>query len=63
MTEQTMTYRIIELTLSAGKSEVRVQCKGWWRWHTVWKQPFSAADREYALLCAEEIKEHLEEGI
>lgn len=58
-----MQYRIIEFDLHEGWGEVRVQCNGWWRWHTVWKQRFTAADREYALLCAEEIKEHLEAEI
>ena len=58
-----MQYRIIELDLSDGWGEVRIQCKGWWRWHTIWEREFTAADREYVLLCAEEIKEHLEAEI
>ena len=59
-----MTYRIIELTLGDGWGEVRIQCKGWWRWHTIWKHQYASADtRDYVLLCAEEIKEQLETEI
>lgn len=58
-----MTYRIIEENLSDKWSEARVQVKGWWRWHTVWLQRFTAPDREYVMLCAEELKEHLEAEI
>lgn len=59
-----MQYRIIELDLGQGLAEVRVQCKGWWRWHTIWKELCSNPDyRDYARLCAEEIKEKLEDDI
>lgn len=55
-----MQYRIIEFELLDGWGVLRVQYKRRWRWHTIWEREFAALDREYALLCAEELKEHLE---
>lgn len=59
-----MKYRIKELRPFEGRSEVILQCKGaWGGWRNIWRRPFACADRDYALLCAEEVKEKLEADI
>lgn len=59
-----MKYRIKEVTLNSGWGEVIIQVKGsWGGWRNIWRRQFVAEEREYALMCAEELKEHLEEDI
>lgn len=59
-----MNYRIKEICRLDGLNEVIIQCKGsWGGWRNIWRQKFALADRDYALMCAEELKEHLETGI
>lgn len=58
-----MKYRIKEVALNDMEGEVIIQCKRFWRWRNIWRQKFALADREYALLCAEELKERLEATI
>ena len=59
-----MNYRIKEVSLNSGWGEVIIQVKGsWGGWRNIWRRQFIAEEREYALLCAEELKEHLEAQI
>ena len=59
-----MNYRIKEARLYDGWCEVLIQCKGsWGGWRNIWRRQFLPDEREYALMCAEELKEHLETGI
>ena len=56
-----MKYRIKEVALPDNHGEVYIQYKSAWGfWRTIWRRMFVADDRDYALLCAEEVKDHLE---
>lgn len=56
-----MKYRIKEVCRLDGLNEVIIQCKGsWGGWRNIWRRQFVIEEREYALMCAEELKEHLE---
>lgn len=59
-----MQYRIKGVALNDNWGEVLIQCKGsWGGWRNIWRRKFALADREYALLCAEELVESLEAEI
>lgn len=59
-----MNYRIKEICRLDGLNEVIIQCKGsWGGWRNIWRRQFVKEEREYALMCAEELKGHLEAGI
>lgn len=59
-----MKYRIKEVCRLDGLNEVIIQCKGsWGGWRNIWRRQFLPDEREYALMCAEELVEHLEAGI
>ena len=59
-----MNYRIKEVRLDNDWGEVIIQCKGsWGGWRNIWRQKFALTERDYTLMCAEELKEHLEAGI
>lgn len=55
-----MRYKIKEITINDSEGEVLIQCKGTWGgWRNIWRRKFALADREYALLCAEEVFDKL----
>lgn len=59
-----MKYRIKEVALNCDWGEVIIQCKGsWGGWRNIWRRQFVKEERDYALMCAEELKEHLEAKI
>ena len=59
-----MKYQIKEFALSDNLGEVMIQCKSsWGGWRIIWRRKFIPQDRDYALMCAEELKEHLEADI
>lgn len=59
-----MKYRIKEVSLNDKEGEVIIQCKGsWGGWRNIWRRKFLIDDREYALMCAEELFDKLEAEI
>ena len=59
-----MKYRIKEVCRLDGLNEVIIQCKGsWGSWRNIWRRAYTDDARDYALMCAEELKEHLEAQI
>ena len=59
-----MKYQIKEVTLNSSRGEVIIQCKpAWGCWRNIWRRKFALVDRDYALMCAEDLKEHLEADI
>lgn len=58
-----MKYRIIRMATDAGWWQVAVQVRRFLGWITVWKRETISEELDYALQCAEEIKEHLEEDL
>ncbi len=59
-----MIYRIKESRLYDGWGVVTIQCKGsWGGWRNIWRRQFADDERDYALMCASELKEHLEAEI
>lgn len=59
-----MNYRIKEVCFGDGWGEVIIQVKGsWGGWRNIWRRCFIAEERDYALMCADELKEHLEADI
>lgn len=59
-----MEYRVMTVTGCGTHSLVRIQrARTHFGWVTVWQQPYRKDEEDYALRCAQDLVDHLNEKI